>query len=93
MNTESNAGAVESTVEGQVECQGSCQQVKRGRGRPKVHSDVPSYLVCSVSGVKVKTTPVQFRKQLEKSGLDVDTFLKTYVCRAARTALKNKVNG
>ena len=63
---------------------------KRGRGRPKVHSDIPSHLVCSVTGVKVKTTPVQFRKQLEKSGLDRETFMNTYVCRAAKTAMKQK---
>lgn len=66
------------------------EQVKRGRGRPKVHSDVPSYLVCSVSGMKVKTTPTQFRKQLDRSGLDRETFINTYVCRAAKTALKQK---
>lgn len=67
----------------------SVVQVKRGRGRPKVHTDVPSHLVCSVLGIKVKTTPVQFRKQLEKSGLDRETFLANYVSRAGRKHLKN----
>ncbi len=64
-------------------------QAKR-RGRPKIHTDVPSYLTCSVTGVVVKTTATQFRKQLERSGLDSETFQKTYVCRAAKTALKQK---
>jgi hypothetical protein len=65
---------------------------KRGRGRPKTHTDVPSHLVCSVTGKSVKTTPVQFRKQLEKSGLDRETFLKTYVSRAGkRTAFINEL--
>jgi len=65
-------------------------QAKRGRGRPKKFLDVPSYLVCSVTGVKVKTTIPQYRKQLEKSGLDSATFQSTYVSRAGRRVLNPK---
>ena len=64
---------------------------KKGRGRPKIHTDVPSHLTCSVSGVKVKTTPVQFRKQLQKSGKDIDTFLSTYISSLGKRQLKEKV--
>lgn len=67
-------------------------KMKRGRGRPKIHTDVPSHLTCSVTGNKVKTTPVQFRKQLEKSGLDRETFLATYVSRAGRRIQKEQKN-
>lgn len=63
-------------------------EVKRGRGRPKVHTDVPSHLVCSVTGKSLKTTPVQFRKQLEKSGLSREVFLATYVSREGRKIQK-----
>ena len=63
-------------------------EIKRSRGRPKVHVDVPSHLICSVTGKKMKTTPVQFRKQLQKSGLDRETFLSTYVSRAGRKQLR-----
>jgi hypothetical protein len=63
--------------------------MKRGRGRPKIHKDVPSHLVCSVTGKRLKTTPIQFRKQLEKSGLDRETFLTTYVSREGRRSMQS----
>ena len=64
--------------------------IKRGRGRPRIHLDVPNHLVCSVTGERKKTTPVQFRSQLERSGLDRETFMATYVSRKGRKALKER---
>ena len=68
----------------------SVESSKRGRGRPKIHLDVPSHLVCSVTGERKKTTPVQFRSQLERSGLDRETFMATYVSRKGRKVLKER---
>ena len=63
---------------------------KRGRGRPKIHLDVPSHLVCSITGERKKTTPLQFRRQVERSGLDRETFMATYVSRKGRRVLKER---
>lgn len=68
------------------------KNMKRSRGRPKIHTDVPSHLVCSITGIRVKTTPIQFRKSLEKSGLDRDTFLNTYVSRQGRKHIKENIS-
>lgn len=63
----------------------AAEGVKRGRGRPRIY-DFPSVLTCSVTGKTVKTNPTQMKKMIEKSGLDLETFLKTYKSRAARKA-------
>ena len=57
--------------------------VKNGRGRPRKY-EYPSKLKCTVTGRIVKTNPTQMKKQLEKSGKDLATFIATYVCRSAR---------
>jgi hypothetical protein len=90
MNTEAVVENNEAVAERSEEVMQN--EVKRGRGRPKKHKDIPTTLTCSITGMVVKTTPTQFKKQLERSGLDLATFMKTYVCRAAKTALKNKAN-
>lgn len=59
----------------------------RGRGRPRKYP-YPAQLICSVTGVAVKTNPTQMAKQLKDSGLDLETFVKTYVCRSARRQIK-----
>ena len=61
--------------------------VKRGRPRKYPY---PAQLVCSVTGKVVKTNPTQFKTQLDKSGKDMETFIKTYVCRSARKEAKIK---
>jgi hypothetical protein len=63
-----------------------------GRGRPRKY-DYPAQLTCSVTGKIVKTNPSQFKKQLEASGKDMATFIKTYVCRSARKGVASKVEG
>jgi len=63
---------------------------KNGRGRPRKY-DYPASLTCSVTGKVVKTNPTQMKKMLEKSGKDMATFVKSYVCRSARKQVKAAV--
>lgn len=58
------------------------------RGRPKIHFDVPATLTCTVTGKTVKTTPLQFRRSLEKSGKSRSDFIETYVSREGRKLLR-----
>lgn len=56
------------------------------RGRPRIHP-YPSELTCSITGVKVKTNPIQFKKLMEKSGKTVNEIVATYVSRAGKKQL------
>ena len=63
--------------------------VKRGRGRPKIHTDCPSTLVCKITGKTVKTNPTQFRKQVDRSGVTRQEFIDNYVSREGKRMLKD----
>lgn len=60
---------------------------KNGRGRPRKY-EFPAQLTCTVTGKVVKTNPTQFARQLQASGKDMATFIKTYVSRAGRKQVK-----
>jgi len=63
---------------------------KSGRGRPRKY-EFPAQLTCTVTGKVVKTNPTQFARQLEASGKDMATFIKTYISRAGRKQVKVEV--
>lgn len=61
------------------------------RGRPRLY-DYPAFLTCSITGRKVRTNPTQMKQMVEKSGKDLETFCKEYVCRSARKTKKMATN-
>ena len=53
--------------------------------RPKKGPSGPSKILCTGECGKEKgTTPAQFIKQVAKSGLSEEEFIKTYKCRSCR---------
>ena len=49
------------------------------------NGDIPKKLRCTgLCGKEKGTTPVQFRRQLEKTGLGKEEFIASYVCRSCR---------
>jgi len=57
---------------------------RRGRKPNPLHEGIPKKLQCSVCKEYKATTPPQFLKQVEKSGLTREEFMAAYVCRSCR---------
>ena len=62
---------------------------KKSRGRPRIYN-YPNELVCTITGKKVKTNPIQFKKQLEKSGLSQEEYIKNFVSREGKKIIHPK---
>lgn len=59
-------------------------------GRKKtVYEGYPEYLICTVTGTKTKANPSQIKHYLETHGIDLETYLKNYVCRSAKKDIKD----
>jgi hypothetical protein len=57
------------------------------RGRPRLYP-YPSTLTCTVTKKVVKTNPSQMKKQIAASGLTMEEYIASYVCRSARSQMK-----
>jgi hypothetical protein len=49
-----------------------------------VYVGYPKQLTCTKTGKVVKCNPVQIKKALEKKGIDLQTYISTFVCRDAK---------